>query len=182
MGNWVFDEVIVVDLEATCWETKEEKALNVSEIIEIGICRLNTLTGEISDSRSIIVKPVFSKVSDFCTQLTGHTQAGVNAGIPLSDAISIIKNDYSLNRKVLAAYGNYDGHKLLNECHSKGIDFRLPPTYLNISALATLKLKANKRLGLQRSCNKFGLIFEGVPHSGKDDAMMAAKVLWECIK
>ena len=47
MANWKFDEVIVIDLEATCWSTPEETALNQSEIIELGVCILDTLTGEI---------------------------------------------------------------------------------------------------------------------------------------
>lgn len=182
MGNWRFDEVIVLDLEATCWPTREEQNRNYSEIIEIGVCRLNVLTGYITDPRSIMVKPMFSEVSAFCTELTGHTQEGVNKGMSLFDAMNIVKNDYGLSRKILAAYGNYDGRKIVNECERKNIDIKLPPTYINISALATLKLKANKRLGLNAACERFGLKFEGRQHSGKDDAVMAAKVLWECIK
>ena len=182
MGNWKFDEVIVLDIEATCWPTKQEQERNFSEIIEIGICKMNTMTGEVSDARSIVVKPMFSEVSDFCTELTGHTQEGVNKGISLVDAMNIVKKDYGLSRKILACYGNYDGHKIVNECQRKNIDIKLPPTYLNISAIATLKLKANKRLGLARACARFGMEFQGRQHSGMDDAVMAAKVLWECSK
>ena len=47
MGSWRFDEVVVIDLEATCWDTPAEKAINTSEIIEIGVCLLNSHTGEI---------------------------------------------------------------------------------------------------------------------------------------
>jgi len=182
MGNWRFDEVIVLDLEATCWPTREEQYRNYSEIIEIGICKMNALTGEIIDARSIMVKPMFSQVSEFCTELTGHTPEAVAKGISLYDAMHIIKKDYGLSRKIVAAYGNYDKHKIMDECERKNIDVRIPPTYLNISAIATLKLKANKRLGLARACDRFGLEFEGRQHSGKDDAVMAARVLWECIK
>lgn len=174
--------MIVLDLEATCWPTKEEQERNFSEIIEIGICKMNALTGEISDARSIIVKPMFSVVSEFCSELTGHTQEGVSKGMSLMDAMNIVKKDYGLSRKILAAYGNYDGHKIVNECQRKNIEFKLPPTYLNISAMATLKLKANKRLGLSRACARFWLEFEGRQHSGRDDSVMAAKILWECIK
>lgn len=182
MGSWRFDEIIVLDLEATCWSTKEEQERNYSEIIEIGICRLNALTGVVSDARSVMIKPMFSEVSTFCTELTGHTPEAVAHGISLYNAMAIIKKEYGLGRKIVAAYGNYDRNKILDECERKNIDRPLPPTYLNISAMATLKLKANKRLGLARACARFGFEFEGRQHSGKDDAIMAAKVLWECIK
>ena len=46
------NKIIIIDLEATCWEGIPPKG-EVSEIIEIGICLLDTLTGEISDNRGI---------------------------------------------------------------------------------------------------------------------------------
>lgn len=182
MANNKYDEVIVVDLESTCWPTREEQDRNYSEIIDIGVCRLSALTGEISDARSIMIKPMFSEVSEFCTQLTGHTQAAVDQGISLMAAIGILKADYGFKNKMWASYGNYDRNKLVDECERKNIERPLPPTHLNISALATLKLRANKRVGLGQACARFGLKFEGRQHSGKDDAVMAARVLWECIK
>jgi inhibitor of KinA sporulation pathway (predicted exonuclease) len=182
MTNNKYDEVIVIDLESTCWSTKDEQRLYYSEIIEVGVCRLNVLTGEVTDARSITVKPMFSEVSPFCTQLTGHTQEGVDQGISLMKAIEILHTDYSLKNRMWASYGNYDRHKIVDECERKNIECPLPVTHINISALATLKLKANKRLGLGVACTRFGLKFEGRQHSGMGDAVMAARVLWECIK
>ncbi|HEY9209972.1 MAG TPA: 3'-5' exonuclease [Methylotenera sp.] len=182
MADNKYDEVIVIDLESTCWETRQEQYMNYSEIIEIGVCRLNVLTSDITDPRSIIVKPMFSEVSAFCTELTGHTQEGVDQGISLMRAIEILKTDYGFKNKMWASYGNYDRIKLIDECERKNIERPLPPTHLNISALATLKLRANKRVGLGNACARFGFKFEGRQHSGMDDAVMAAKVLWECIK
>ena len=66
------NKIIIIDLEATCWEGIPPKG-EVSEIIEIGICLLDTLTGEITDNRGILVKPTHSKISPFCTQLTTIT-------------------------------------------------------------------------------------------------------------
>ena len=66
------NKIIIIDLEATCWEGIPPQG-EVSEIIEIGICLLDTLTGEISNNRGILVKPTHSKISPFCTQLTTIT-------------------------------------------------------------------------------------------------------------
>ena len=182
MANWKFDEVVVIDLEATCWATPEEAALNTSEIIEIGVCILDALTGEIRKPQGLIVKPKFSSVSEFCTELTSLTPEMVNQGMSFADAINVLKSDYGVNRKIIAAHGNYDKTMLAKECERKGVKSPFGPTYLNISAIATLKLKANKRLSLNRACEKLGLQFEGRAHRGVDDAVMAAKVLWEIIK
>lgn len=182
MANNKYDEVVVIDLEATCWETPEEAAANTSEIIEIGVCLLNVLTGEISKSQGIIVKPEISSVSGFCTELTSITPEMASNGISFEDAIGILKKVYGMRNKVVAGYGNYDQNKLAKECEHKGVKSPLGPTYLNISAMATLKLKTNKRLSLTRACEAFGLTFEGQLHRGVDDAVMAAKVLLEIVK
>lgn len=63
-----------------------------------------------------------------------------------------------------------------------GISSPLSPTYLNVSALATLKQKNGTRSGLKATCAAFGLEFEGHPHRGVDDAAMTARLLWEIIK
>ena len=183
MGNWTFDQVIVIDLESTCWDKPEEQATNVSEIIEIGVCILDVLTGEIRNPRGLIVKPIASKISPFCTELTSIDDDMIKReGMKFEDAINILKKDYGVSRKIMGGYGNYDKHMLSIECQRQNIKAPFGPTYLNISAMATLKLKANKRLGLKKACNIFGLEFEGRAHRGVDDAVMAAKILWECIK
>lgn len=182
MANNKYDEVVVIDLEATCWGTPEEAEVNTSEIIEIGVCILGALTGDVRNSNSLIVKPEVSTVSQFCTELTSITPEMVSNGISFEDAMSILKKEYGMRNKVVAGYGNYDQNMLAKECASKGVKSPLGPTYLNISAMATLKLKVNRRLSLKRTCEGFDLPFEGQLHRGIDDAVMAAKVLWEIIK
>lgn len=182
MANNKFNEVIVIDLEATCWDTPEEKAVNTSEIIEVGVCVLNVLTGEITKPMGLIVKPRQSKISPFCESLTTITQAMVDEGMSFERAIEILKTEYGSRTRMMAAYGNYDQSMLNSQCEIVQMKSPFGPTYLNISALATLKLKANKRLGLSAAMSRFGLTFEGTQHRGVDDAVQAARVLWEIIK
>ena len=59
--------IVVIDVEATCWETREEQGSMPNEIIEIGACELVLKTGEITNRASIAVAPQFTKVSPFCT-------------------------------------------------------------------------------------------------------------------
>jgi len=58
---------IILDLEATCWEEKSDKA---NEIIEIGAVKLDENL-EVVDTFSQYVRPVISpELSDFCKTLT----------------------------------------------------------------------------------------------------------------
>ncbi len=182
MPNNNYSEVIVVDLEATCWNTAEEKAANTSEIIEIGVCVLNVLTGEIRKPAGLIIKPRQSKISPFCQELTSITQAMADEGISFEDGLGILRSDYGVGNRMMAGYGNYDKVMLARQCTNYGVKPMFGPTYLNISAMVTLKLKANKRVGLKSALNRLGLKFEGTPHRGVDDAVQAARVLWEIIK
>lgn len=102
--------------------------------------------------------------------------------VTFESAIKTMVSDYSINDRIVAAYVNYDRNKLKQECARYGIEFSIGHTYLNVSALAILKLKTGKRLGLDQACEMFGLPFEGRMHRGVDDAQMIAKVLWEIIK
>src|SRR5689334_6339207 len=76
----LFDQVLVIDIESTCWQGPPPRG-QLSEIIEIGLCAVDLRTLERLEKRSIMVKPVRSRVSEFCTSLTTLTNDDVvNAG------------------------------------------------------------------------------------------------------
>jgi len=58
------DQILVIDVEATCWETEPPEDQE-SEIIEIGICPLDVAAGDRLEKQSILVKPEKSTVSAF---------------------------------------------------------------------------------------------------------------------
>lgn len=74
------DKVLIVDVEATCWENGIPEGQE-NEIIEIGLCLLDVASWQPQDKRSIIIRPEHSTVSPFCTQLTGITQEQADQGI-----------------------------------------------------------------------------------------------------
>ena len=63
------DQIVVVDVEATCWEA-DPPPHQTSQIIEIGVCLLEAANGERIERESILVRPTQSSVSPFCTHLT----------------------------------------------------------------------------------------------------------------
>jgi inhibitor of KinA sporulation pathway (predicted exonuclease) len=80
------DQIIIIDLEATCWEgdppPDQEK-----EIIEVGLCLLDVATGLRGEHTSIVVRPERSTVSAYCTALTTLTQEEVDAGVPFAEVL-----------------------------------------------------------------------------------------------
>ena len=96
MGRAGLDRIIVVDLDTTCEdETGEELP---REVIEVGVCFLDLRSGEITERQSFLVRPAFSKVSDFCTKLTTLTQKQVGSGIPFAEACALLKEQYKTKR------------------------------------------------------------------------------------
>lgn len=182
MGNRNLDKIVVIDLEATCWDDPKEQGQQVSEIIEIGVCFLNVKTGEITDKTSYMVRPVCSTISKFCTQLTTLTQEQVDKGIPFGDACNKLRKEFGTINRVWASYGNYDRDQFQRDCTRLGIQYPFKQTHLNVKTLLALRKGMSREVGLHEAVKIHGWDFEGTHHRGCDDAYNIAKVLWEIIK
>jgi inhibitor of KinA sporulation pathway (predicted exonuclease) len=178
MSNLRLDKVVVFDLEATCWATKEENDVYRSDIIEIGACLLDVRSGEITKKTNYLVRPYDLKqayISEYCTNLTGHTYESLKKGIPLEDACNKFKKEFGTSGKICAAYGN-DYDKVKMDCGAFDIANPLSSEYLNICHLFALKNKSSK-VSLAKALELIGSAFEGTQHRADDDAFNAAKVL-----
>ena len=88
------DRIVIIDIEATCWEGFDAPKGMQNEIIEIGVCLLNPKANPITvtDKRSILVKPQESYISPFCTELTSITPKMVEEnGIGFDEAKKILR-------------------------------------------------------------------------------------------
>src|SRR5207248_4093152 len=88
------DHILVIDIEATCWEGGFPPRGQANDVIEIGLCPLELATGRRLEKRSILVRPERSTVSPFCTELTTLTQEQVSGGIAVKDACRILEVEY----------------------------------------------------------------------------------------
>ena len=109
------DRILVVDVEATCWEGNPPSG-QTSEIIEIGLCVLDVPTLARVEQRTILVRPVGSTVSAYCTQLTTLTQADVDGGMPLAEACQALAHEYQAPARLWASYGDYDRKQFERNC------------------------------------------------------------------
>lgn len=183
------DRVFVIDIEATCWETREEQGSQPNEIIEIGICELNKQKG-IIDISSYVVKPGRTKVSPFCTQLTGWTQEQVDEGADILSTIQAIEQDYRITKdNVWFSFGEYDRVKLSSREGERGGLYELygiqrsqnifdrMRAHFNVKTLMALKEGLAKEMGMDRALKYYGLTLDGRHHNGADDAANIAKIV-----
>lgn len=176
------NKILVVDLEATCWEQDGEYQRNQSEIIEIGICELDVLSGEISKQQGILVIPEHSKISRFCTELTSITPEMVaQEGVSFEDAIDILFDEYDASAYTWASYGAYDRSKMLEECRKKYVDFPFGDQHINVKEEFRRCNSMRRGIGMARALKQLRIPLEGRHHRGVDDANNTAKILHWCL-
>lgn len=174
------DEIVVVDLECTCWDSnagEKPPPGEVQEIIEIGVATLNVKTRQRVQKEGIIVKPQYSRVSEFCTKLTTLTQKDVDAGIPLVDACRILQSKYNVREKVWASYGEFDRKHFKLECEAKGLEYPFGWNHINVKNMFALKYRLQKELGMERALAHLKIPLEGTHHRGVDDAWNIALLM-----
>ena len=174
------DKIIIIDLEATCWQGIQPKD-EVSEIIEIGICILDANDGSISRNKGILVKPTKSKVSQFCTELTTITQDMLDEeGVSFQEACIMLRTEYDAYQCTWASYGAYDLRMLKSQCQIRNVDYPLSQDHINVKVLFTQVKELNKKVGMNGALHILGLPLEGTHHRGVDDAKNIAKILYWC--
>lgn len=176
-----FQYFVVIDFEATC---DQKRAPYPQEIIEFPSVLVNTVTGQLEASFQTYVRPIYHQLlTDFCKELTGIQQLQVDRGVPLSEAL--LMHDKWLEEKgikhtnfAVVTWGDWDCKVMLeSECKFKKI--RKPP-YFNrwINLKATFgEIFGGVRCNLKQAVELAGLVWEGRPHCGLDDARNTARLL-----
>ncbi len=175
MAKAGFDRIVVIDIETTCWEKRQRDQL--MEVIEIGICLLEIGSGEISDRQSILVKPAYSEVSEFCTKLTTLTQEVVETGIEFREACVKLEDEYQTKKRVWASYGDFDRRQFERECRYKNVPYAFGSRHINIKTLFAIKHRLSEEVELDKALGLLGLELIGTHHRGVDDAYNAARIL-----
>ncbi|MEV0296824.1 3'-5' exonuclease [Nocardia sp. NPDC050710] len=167
----------VVDVEATCWSGKQPAGA-VSEIIEIGMTVVDLAAGERIAKHRILVRPARSTVSEFCTELTGLTQAEVDTGIPFADACRLLATEHRAGERPWASWGDYDRQQFERQCAATGTPYPFGRRHTNAKLVFSEAYGLNRRQGMAGALGIAGLPLEGRHHRGEDDAWnIAALVL-----
>lgn len=176
------DKIIIIDLEATCWQTAAPKGQE-NEIIEIGLAVLDSETGEITKNQGILIKPQRSSVSSFCTELTTITQDLLDKnGVSFEAAIQKLRNEYNPDLYTWASYGQYDLNMLQKQCKSFGVPYPMAREHINVKVWFGDKFGLEKPTGMNGALYLLDIPLEGTHHRGIDDAKNIAKILHWCLQ
>jgi len=170
------DQVIVIDVESTCWEGLPPVG-EESEIIEIGICTLDVASGQRLHKRGLLVKPEHSQVSEYCQQLTTLTQEQVDGGVSFAEACAVLRNEYLAKERVWASYGDYDRRQFERQCRARQMGYPFGLRHTNVKSLFALAQALPHEVSVPEALHMLNLPLEGVLHRGVDDAWNIAAIL-----
>jgi len=174
----LFDQILVVDVEATCWNnSSSERRHQESEIIEVGYALLEQRSGRITQNDHLVIKPAKSEVSAFCTDLTGWTASALESGMSYADACTYLRQKLSSRRWVFASWGNYDRCQFERQSKQFDVPYPFGKSHLNVKDLFVLLSGRSRAYNVETALKILNLEFEGRPHSGKDDARNIARIL-----
>jgi len=171
-------QVLVVDVESTCWEPAYTQPKNeISEIIEIGVSVVDINRLTILSSESILIKPQRSKQSDFCIRLTSITPEMLKDGITYQMACHHLETQYQSYNKTMVSWGDYD-RTMFNRCCSEyGCKYPFGKRHMNLKNTFTILHGLSREPGMDAALKMLDIPLEGTHHRGGDDAKNIAKIL-----
>lgn len=161
--------VNVVDVEATCWPGAVP-AGESSEIIEIGVCVVDAGDWRRVARRRILVRPRRSRVSPFCTELTGLTQSDVDDGVEFADACALLRDELRGRLRTWASWGEYDRRQFERQCAAGGAEYPFGSRHINVKERFAAAFGLRRGVGMSSALDRAGLPLEGRHHRGDDDA------------
>lgn len=166
---------IIVDLEATCWQTGSSPSR--MEIIEIGAVRLDAPAGPpVAEFNAFVCPIVEPQLSVFCLQLTGIQQMDVDTADPFPYVLEYFLDWIGDDPFTLCSWGAYDLNQFRIDCARHKVPF--PATFerhLNLKQ-EFARLHSRKPMGMAGALRHLGLPLEGQHHRGIDDARNIARI------
>jgi 3'-5' exoribonuclease 1 len=172
----------VIDFECTCWENDDPRK-EAHEIIEFPVIFMNSRTLEVEYEFHEFVRPTESPVlTPFCTELTGITQATVDAAMHLEAVLHKLE-EFMKSYKILSFMpctdGPWDFSKfLMPELERKKLPIPAwTKKYLDVRREFQFRFNLPRWVGVSEMLGIIGTEFEGRPHSGLDDARNIARIV-----
>jgi 3'-5' exoribonuclease 1 len=187
---------IILDIEATCWNTFAEKQHNFSEIIEIGAVKLDNDLNEISRFDTFVQPVIHTTLSPFCLELTTIRQDQVELAPKFTESLYafykwIVKGTENepIHSYMLLSWGEYDRKQLEREIEKKIQDFdqhlgwkkevffeMLSTRHVSLKHAYIRAFNVHTGAGLKSTLSRLGLSFDGTHHRGIDDSVNIAKI------
>ena len=165
----------VVDFELTCWETVEEQGDQPNEIIQIGIIKYDTFLDKTLNKIDIIVKPIYSEISEYCKDLTGLGEKGTRR-VRFPDALRTLEKKFGIRNHPWVSWGE-DDVAIQYNCELYGIENPFQGKHTDIGLIYMWIFGSKNRIGLQNAVERIGGVFEGRPHNAIVDTENAVKLI-----
>ncbi len=179
----LLDQVVLVDLEWTCWEDEQPPPGQQNEIIEIGVCLLDINKLTRTRRENILVRPQRSTLSEFCAKLTHLSQKQLEEkGIPFDEACQKLRERYHSDQRTCAGYSDSDRERMKEQCQAFEVAYPFGETYLNVENLVNLALNQPNKIDLMEAMELLHLPFEGEHHRAKADSWNTAAILAELLQ
>lgn len=179
----LLDEMLIIDVESTCWKDNIIPAGQESEIIQVGLCRFHIASTLPAEKRSIIVRPERSRVSEFCTELTGLTQTAVDKGMSFRLACSVLQKEYQTQKRTWASWGNYDKRMFVEQCRNRRIMYPFGDIvrgrHINLKNFFAVLMGLPEEVEIPEALRMLGMEFVGKLHRGDEDAWNIGRILSE---
>lgn len=168
--------ILVVDVEATCWEGPPPPGQQ-AEIIEVGYALLDVPAREVREGGSLLVRPQRSRVSAFCTALTTLTPEMVDGGVTFDAACRFLTEMLNSRSQTWASYGDYDRKQFARQCASFGVPYPFGEAHLNVKSLFARAHGLPREVGMTAALKLLERPLTGTHHRGGDDARNIAGIL-----
>jgi inhibitor of KinA sporulation pathway (predicted exonuclease) len=178
-----YTHLIVLDFEAQCLDGVPKP--RPQEIVEWPLVVVDIESRAVVDEFHTFVKPTaHPNVFPFTTQLTGVTQADVDGGVEIDEAMSladafIAKYNDDEMRALVVTCGHWDLRTaLFDECRFKR--FAVPRSlkqWCNVKLIFQQHYKLPKPLGMDGMLQHLKMELIGRHHSGIDDARNIARLV-----
>lgn len=174
----IYDNIIVVSTNVTCWDEDEDRLNENSELISVNCCMLSVDTLRTHTNSMFLIKPQRSNISDYCYELTGITQKSVDNALGIDDVLKKIEYKFNTRSRVWATFGLEDKNNIEN-LKDKNI---FNKHHINIKCLMPIIFNMKQELDIFDAVAAAGLQYEGDAYSTKDYAYNASRVLAEVIR
>ena len=169
--------LLIVDLEATCWDRTHHKPGNM-ETIEIGALRIDAENPDQVREFQTFVRPVrYPVLSNFCKDLTSIRQSDVETADPFPEAFSRFLDWIGdLGSVRLSSWGEYDRKQFLRDCSFHKVPYPFSDDHFNIKKFVANRLHC-KPQGMKQILKRTGIELEGTHHRSLDDVRNIWKIL-----
>ncbi|HDR8951134.1 3'-5' exonuclease [Burkholderia vietnamiensis] len=169
--------ILVVDVEATCAENEPDFDMEMIEVAAVWV----GADGSILDRFQSFVRPIFNpQLEPFCTQLTGITQADVDAA-PLfpevADALRAFVARHLQAGSIWTSWGSYDRTQFTRDSARHDVSMPIALPHENAKSMFAKTQRIGKQVGMARACALAGLPLIGTHHRALDDALNVARLL-----